>query len=382
MSDSSALDGSGLWPDLGSVMEVNTSSMPGFMCRQEQGFPLPLSMTTANALRYIQIIYYLISFIAASLLNAFVIFIIARFNKLHSITFYLALQLVITDSVNTSIFYPTAITNAITDRFVFKGLCPLMGFLITFLIVARYLLMFVLVVDRFCLIFLPLWYSRHRVMVVILLSIVAWMLAFTITVVPVAGFTECYGFQRISWVCLPGISCTFDRVCSSISFILMTTINTGTCTALLLYLALLCRARKLKNKTTISQSSLNLEDRAIAKRNRKRETQANITFLIMFIVLVGVSLPPYILFNLNSFGSSALQLDSPPPALTIVSVVAKNLISLIFIMDPIIIMRNQEVREVVKNIADKLRGRRERVAGQSSSTVETQPSIVETNTNL
>ena len=253
----STLDGSGLWPDLGSAMEVNTSSMPGYMCCQEQGFPLPLSMTTANALRYIQITCYLISFIAASLLDTFVIFINARFKKLHSITFYLALQLVITDSVNAFIYYPAAATNAITERLVFIGLCPLLGFLLGFLLVAHNLLMIVLVVDRFCLIFLPFWYSRHRVPVVVLPSIGAWMLAFTITVIPVAALTECYGFQRVSWTCLLGVSCTFNPACASYSLFQMTVTNVGTFIALLLYLALLCRAKKLKNKITIALSSEN-----------------------------------------------------------------------------------------------------------------------------
>ena len=267
----STLDGSGLWPDLGSAMDGNTSSMPGFMCRQERGFPLPLSMTTANALRYIQITYYLVSFVTASLLNAFVIFIIARFKKLHSITFYLALQLVITDSVNTVIYYPAATTNVIAERLVFSSLCPLLGFLLGFLFVARHLLMFALVADRFCLIFLPFRYGRHRVPVVVLLSIGAWMLAFTMTVIPVITLTECYSFQRVSWTCLLGVSSTFNPACASYSAFQMTT-NVGSFIALLLYSALLCRARKLKNKITISLTSENEEDRAIAKRNRNRDT--------------------------------------------------------------------------------------------------------------
>ena len=72
MMSGSTLDGSGLWPDLGSAMDGSTSS----------GFLLPLSTTTVNALRYIQNTYYLISFITASQLNVFVIFIIVRL-KLH-----------------------------------------------------------------------------------------------------------------------------------------------------------------------------------------------------------------------------------------------------------------------------------------------------------
>ena len=146
-------------------------------------------------------------------------------------------------------------------------------------------------------------------------------------------------------------------------------INIGSFIALLLYSALLCRAKKLKNKIVLSQSSENEEDRAIARRNRKREKSANVTFFIMLIAIVGVTLPPYILFNLNTVLLSALGLNPPPPAFTIIMIAFGNLYSLIFIMDPIVIMRNQDVREVVKSIIAKLRGRREKATAQNSSTL-------------
>ena len=370
------LDESELLTFSGGTTDGNISSAPGLVCNQEQGFPLAVSMTTANVLRYIQILYYLVCLIIASLLNAFVIFIIARYQRLQTTTFYLALQLVITDSVNAIIYFPVSASNAIADRFIFSGSCVLLGFLITFLFVARNFLMLVLVVDRFCLIFLPFWYSGHRLYVVVPLSIAGWMLAFTITVIPVISFIECYNFQRVSWNCLLGVSCSLNSVCGSYSFTVTTIANLTTFVALLLYSGLLCRARKLRNKVaTISQSSESQEDRTIAKRERKKERKANTTFLIMFIALVGVTLPPYILFNLNTIVLRSLGGAPPPPALTVAMVAFGNLYSLIFIMDPIVMMRNQDVREVVESIIAWLRTRaqgrgRERDTPLSSPALE------------
>ena len=369
----------------------NISSTPGLICNQEQGFPLAVSTRTANILRYIQIPYYLLCLIIASLLNAFVIYIIARYQKLQTTTFYLALQLVITDSVNVIIFFPVSASNAIADRFIFNGSCALLGFLITFLFVARNFLTLVLVVDRFCLIFLPFWYSRNRMQVVIPLSIAGWMLAFTVTVIPVILFIECYVFQRVSWNCLLGVSCSLNPVCTSYSFIVTTMANLTTFLALLLYSGLLYRARKLRNKiATISQSSESEEDRAIARRERKRERKANTTFLIMFIALVGVTLPSYIFFNLNTVVSRGM---STPPALTVAMVAFGNLYSLIFILDPIVMMRNEDVREVVEGMIAWLRGRgresmiaslrgRGRDTPRSSPALEVQESIETASTDL
>ena len=353
------MDGSGQWTAYGysgSGLEDNTSTAAMRICNQEDGFTLSLSTKTANVLRYIQITYYLTCFVIAFSFNVFVIFITARFKKLHNITFYLALQLVIADLANTILFYPASTINAIANRFVFTGLCPLLGYLLTFLFTARNLLMFVLVADRFFLIFLPFWYARHRVKVVISLSIGAWMLAFVITAIPAIALTDCYSFQLVTWTCVLGASCDFNQACVSYTTFRTTTINIGMFIAFLLYSALLCRARKLKNKVTISHSNESAESRAAAKIARKREQRANTTFLIMFITLVGVTLPPIIVFQV----STALNLSPTlPPSIVIIGIVCGNFFYLIFIMDPIVIMRNQDVREVLQTIVAKLRRRRD-----------------------
>ena len=66
-----AMDGSGQWRDFDySTGGANTTSATDLIiCSQEQGSPLPISMTTANVLRYIQTVYYLICFPTAVLLN-------------------------------------------------------------------------------------------------------------------------------------------------------------------------------------------------------------------------------------------------------------------------------------------------------------------------
>ena len=159
-------------------MDSNLTSLLICQQRHDLGNPLPLSTTTANALRYIQITFYIICYPTAFLLNALVIFIIARYKQLHTTTFYFALQIIAANLANITVYSPYSTANAIANRDVFARICPVMGFLISFF---QSILMFVLVVDRFCLIFLPFWYSRHRVKVIIPLSIVGWMLALVLS---------------------------------------------------------------------------------------------------------------------------------------------------------------------------------------------------------
>ena len=251
MSGNALMEGPGLWTGYGdhsgSGMEDDNNNT-SISCPQllEQGFPLSLSTTTANTIRYIQITYYSLCYPTAFLLNAFVIFIIARFKKLHTTTFYLALQIIIINVANILMFFPSSMANATADRFVFTGLCPALGFLTSFLFSSRNLLMFVLVADRFFLIFAPFWYSRHRVKVVIPLSIAGWIVPLTITLIPAIVLPDCFNFQRFTWVCLWGGGCKYVALCTSYSVFLTTLINAGTFVAFLLYLALLWRAKKLK----------------------------------------------------------------------------------------------------------------------------------------
>ena len=335
----------------------------------EQGFPSSLSASAANTMRYIQIIYYSLCYPAAFLLNASVIFIIVRFKKLHTMTFYLALQIIIINVANIIIFFPSSMTNAIADRFVFEGLCPAMGFLTSFLFSARNLLMFVLVADRFCLIFLPFWYSRHRVRVVVPLSIAGWLVPLTITLVAAIALPDCFNFQRFTWVCLWGGGCKHVALCTSYSAFLTTLINFGTFIALLLYLALLCRAKKLTNKIAVAeQSNESAEDREIAKQLKKREQRANTTFLILFITLVGVTFPTYIVVTLGNVVLNARSVSPQPGSFTVVATLMTSLYILIFIMDPVVIMRNQDVKEVLEIIINKLRKRGREIVSFSSTT--------------
>ena len=123
-------------------------------CQQRQLefglIPLRLSPDTANVLRYMQVTYYIICFPFGVFLNLLIISLILRFKKLQTLTFVLALQIILCDLTHAVIVFPTSAANAIADRFVFTGLCPVIGFVLFYVRIARTYFMFVLALDRFC----------------------------------------------------------------------------------------------------------------------------------------------------------------------------------------------------------------------------------------
>lgn len=349
--------------------DTSTAGGGGPTCQQqlELGAPLPLSTTTAETMRYIQIVYYGINFPIALFLNAFVVYLVARYKTLHNITFYLALQITIVDLANAIIVYPTTLANVIAAQFVFRGLCSMLGVIVAFLRTARNLFMMVLVADRFCLIFLPFWYSRHRVKVTIPLSIAAGIISFIVTIIPANGILDCYGFQRVTWSCLMSPGCTNVVGCTTYRTFVVTSSNGAVFLAFLLYLALLFKAKKLQNKISISTSSENPEDREIEKRKRQRECQANTTILILFVALVGISFPAYLFFTFGKLTLNSLNIQPPPPGYIVIAIVAKSIFALVPVMDPIVIMRNQDVKKVLQQIFAKLKKKREMLVTSHTS---------------
>ena len=226
----------------------NDTAASDLTCEELQvvfGSPLPLPLNVATMLRYVQAVYYLIYFILGVLLNVFVTVFIVRYKKLQNVTFILALQVCVGDMINSAIVFPTSAVNAVVGRYVFTGLCSTFGFIAFFLGITRFYLMFMLVLDRFCTVFLPFWYQRHRIKVVFPFSIGAWMLAFTVALVPIRGLLDCYEVVRNSWGCFSGAGCLHHRECFAYRWIAYTSYNACGVVSLVMYLILFHKARKL-----------------------------------------------------------------------------------------------------------------------------------------
>ena len=332
---------------------IEEDTVANLTCEELQlvfGSPLPLPIHVANVLRYVQAFFYLIGFIFGSLLNLFVMMLILRYKKLRTVTFTLALQVCIGDMINSIIVFLTSAVNAIAGRYVFTGLCSTFGFILFFLGLARFYLMFVLVLDRFCTVFMPFSYQRRRIKVALLFSIGAWMLAFTIALFPVRGLLDCYTVFRNTWTCLPADGCINQRACFAYRWISYLISNISGVVSLVMYLFLFRKARKLRNRVAVatpSETATSETEREEMARRMKHERRANITFFLLFLALIGVSIPPSI-FVLIGRIIVIISGTALPTAYTVAEVLVGPTISLLIIIDPIVIMRNQDFREIIR----------------------------------
>ena len=347
----------------------NETALMGLTCEERQvefGSPLPLSMSAAHVLRYMQITYYLICFPFGFSLNLLVLSLILRFKKLQNITFILAFQVSASDLINATLVLPTSAANAIADRYVFTGLCTTIGIVVFHMRIARIYLMFVLAIDRFLTVFTPFWYQRSRMKVVIILSLGAWILSFIIALIPVKGLLDCYSFQRHTWACVPSTGCSNKNACSVYNSTSIALSNGCNVISLLLYFIMFCKARQLSNKIrALQKSSAKCEAgmKDVVTESLRRERRANVTFFLLFLALTGVSIPPFLFFVVGRPIITTLDVV-PPPAYTIAGIIGRATYPLLTIVDPIVIMRNQDFKEVIGRFYRK---QKDRVVISSSS---------------
>ena len=360
------------------LLDVNGDNTTSLSCReiQERGFPLPLEQTTADLIRSLQVCYFIVSLLVGTGLNVFLIVIIIRYKRLHTITLRCALQIIVVDLAHAVIIYPSSATNAIAGTLVFRGLCSVLGFIITLFRIARAMLMTMLMVDKFCTVYLPFWYNRNRVKMVVITSLMSWVVSILVALVAVSGLLDCYTFQQFTWACQLGEGCANRVACTTFRTILTTTMTVGLFIAFLLYAALILKARKIRNRIATTTNGVegvsngSIAARKMAQRDRVRERRANTTFFILFLSLVGVSFFPYLFFTFGNIALDSLNLNPPPPAYIILAIIARSPYVSLIIWDPIVILRNGEVREVVTSIKAKLKISRHHHQSMNSSTNE------------
>ncbi len=200
--------------------------------------------------------------------------------------------------------------------------------------------MFVIVCDRFCTVFMPFKYQRIRQKVIIPLNISAVLVTAIITVIPIA--LDCMDFNRIAWYCTPQKGCKNPDSCQLLLIAVgPLSIVIGSYVPMVMYIIMFIKARRPRNQ--ISTGILETEEVLIRKRN---ERKANTTFLLLFLALFGVTAVPFLFY----ITSGPFIGEETSDAYILPRYIFRLVFSLLPIIDPIAIMRNQEVRKALKSL--------------------------------
>ena len=323
-----------------------------------------LPVETEEAFAYILAVFRILVFPFSISLNSLLVILIVKFKRLHQTTFYLALQLVIADLVTSLLTTPLTVANIFSKRWALeKTSCVLGGFVLKLGLHSRSWLMFTFVTDRFCTVFFPFTYFKHRNKIVTALSLGAWTIALIFSIVTTS--LDCVGFSRATWYCSAGGGCTNPDACALFRSILIPLSYTwGSLIPLIMYIILFVKAKKLKNRVSPLGSDGTLE------ATIRREHKANVTFLLLFLSLFGVSILAFLFYIIGTSTFTSLGIR-PPTEYSIVVAISINIYYTLPVMDAIAIMRNQDVRETLNSLVKKRRQGNETTSSTARQTTGT-----------
>ena len=321
--------------------------------------PIRLPDTIPPAVDYVQATTVLITMILAITMNGFVIFLVARYKVLHQMAFYLALQIIVAHLIFSVTVLPFIFVTAILREWrLGLVMCQLLGSIHDIIITSRYLLTFVLTMDRVISVFYPFFYLRHGGKVSICNSVIAWTLSLARSITSLEGVMSCTKYLPIFKMCSGAPFCSEScRIHILIFSAILATF--GVVIPFLLYIALFFKAKiiryRFKNSIQTQQDSSSsvpsndgmnpaqVQSQSSSRKTNQHNHRATWTFVILTAVIIGCSLPPYILYTVenNIPGTS-------PPVLTILQIiVGRTLVHCLAVADPIVILRNRDVRDLL-----------------------------------
>ena len=223
-------------------------------------------------------------------------------------------------------------------------MCVTVGFLLSFAGQTRMTLMLVFIVDHYLNVFLPYKCPKHQVKIVTSLSVAFWLFSVVIQAFMLPGILDCYSFLHPRWTCSPSPECS--NACSYYGAVYFVIVLVPVAVVSIIFHAQVYHKAKKVRKEMAEQTGTAADD----DEAHKKERRAAVTFFLLFITAFTFVIPSLGLNIITAIVSSFTDSSELHPALYALLVVAYDLITLQSIMDPIVIMRNQDFKEVVSKV--------------------------------
>lgn len=306
-----------------------------------QPMELPFPEVLLTMTRGILLVCFVLISFFGTVLNSLLLFLMCKFKNLRTWSFFVVAQIAVINLLASLITMPINVVGVSAQQWPLgEHVCGTVGFFRSWLDLLRVLVMLVFVTDRCCTVFLPFLYPNHRVKVVTCLTVGVHVIALVASVLPVG--LSCLGYNMMSF------TCHISSICSNTCRLLYLSLGgvlyiPADFLPVVFYIALFCKARKLKN--AVVQTS---NDLAHDPETPKREWRVTHTFFLVFLALFLVKVPPgFALMIVYSIGLS------PRESLTayMIDVVSSNMFKVKFITDPVFILRNRDIKEAMLELS-------------------------------
>ena len=271
-------------------------------------------------------------------INIFVMTVILANKQLHTRPFMLCLQVISVNICNIIIYIP-AILTSFYQKWLFSSIgCAVLAMASLFFLFWRWLLMFLLIMDRFLMVWYPFQYFKYANTIMKILSISLPLLSITILLVVVMTEAGCYNFTNFYLICTIHPGCSEAKCALPYVLVALLLLLCGIIPAIM-YVAMYFKARSIKRKSSDSNNILDTQD------GQHSEKRARRTIFIMLVCLLSLTLPSFI-------SNLVIALWDPITTTAIYAFVyiIHNIYSCLPITDAVVILQNSDIKNVVRRM--------------------------------
>lgn len=333
----------GLWGSGGSERSLVISNNLTSTCVADSLNPAvhPYSEAFSTAVRTSQSTFYVLMGSIGVFLNVILILLVVKHKQLQTISILACLQVAALDLITASMLM-LGLVSAITNQWPFgEQMCTIVGYAVFTSSTIRTLLALGLTMDRFLYVLLQYFYLTHKAKLNIIISAACWVFPAVVGILLTSPALDCYAFTPTTYLCLPSVTC--NAYCSLfITIFSLVTTASAIIFPTILYTFLYCKARRSRRRPYVPTAS-----EAAEEALEHIEQKSTVTFGSLILTAL-VATVPSLVANLST--GMMYSDTAPPSAIYTLLVIVLDVNMLLVITDPIVIMRNADVREVIAKI--------------------------------
>lgn len=319
----------------GSGIEGNSSLTCAATTLQSLNTTTTLPTALSITMRVVQVLYACLILFAGVFLNCFILFLIAKFEKLRTVSFAVAFQISLCNLLQSFVIGITFIVTHSAGRWLFgPEVCILLGFCISFFSGIRNLLILVFAVDMFLYVFTPFFYRKFDSRIAATLCVLSWCLCLAVYGTALPGLKDCYSYASTGMICISSPRCPGCQ--TLITAIAVGTIGLPSFLLIGIFIALYIKGQRLR-----------LQSRTGQPKDSTLEWKSLITFILLFLSVILNSLLSYSMLFIG------LLLGDIPR--TIMILISSSMASSLVLTDPIIILRNRNVRDAIQTLRENFK---------------------------
>ena len=236
-----------------------------------------------------------------------------------------------------------------------KPFCYVIGTVIYFLALLRYIVVLAITVDRFGAVIYPFQYPQHSTKVVAAIFTVGCLYSAVSSLVLDANIAGCYNYDGSAQICAFLYNCSDVWCYVHVTLHILTVASFGIVAPLILNIVMFHKAKTLRSTVacgTIGNVQMVAPYEAADKRSSQlQDMRATVTVALLLASIVALTLPYFTFYSAKSILHFDVAADSPT---FLVATLLGDVYTLVPVADALVVWRNTEVKDRALSLCKRM----------------------------